>query len=438
MHTVYGGAHLFTARTAVKLGELARSALAEHAPDAFTFARALELPGCHELALPAADRRRLVQRFARAPQTLRASEPAAWLALAIHGRVQDKLQREPVEDYRIDFEDGYGVRSDAEEDADAQRVAVEIAQGLEQGTLPPSIGIRIKPLSGASRPRAERTLELVLHTLAAQPGGRIPGPFLVTLPKVTAVGQVGDLTRLLQRHEQTLGLSVGTLRLELMIEAPQVIVDPHGRCTLPVLRDAAEGRCAAAHFGPYDYTAACGIAAAHQTLDHPLCDFARATMLNAFAGTGVFLADGPTNVLPIGPHRAPARKKTARSSASARLTRAQQRENTAAVHHAWRSSSHNIRHALTTGFYQGWDLHPAQLPARFGVTYAFFLEGLSAAAGRLRNLLDAQVQATRVGAAFDDAATGRGLSGFLRRALECGAVTVEELAAAGIGEDRLA
>ena len=80
-------------------------------------------------------------------------------------RVLDKLKREPVEDFRIDFEDGYGNRPDDEEDGHAESAASEVAQGLAAGTLPPFIGIRIKPLSNELHARSLRTLDIFVTAL---------------------------------------------------------------------------------------------------------------------------------------------------------------------------------------------------------------------------------------------------------------------------------
>src|SRR5205085_10893005 len=77
----------------------------------------------------------------------------------IYTRLREKLEREPVEDFRIDFEDGYGNRPDAEEDGHARAVAESLATGMAEGTLPPFIGMRIKPLNEELRHRAIRTLE---------------------------------------------------------------------------------------------------------------------------------------------------------------------------------------------------------------------------------------------------------------------------------------
>ena len=135
-----------------------------------------------------------------------------------------------------------------------------------------------------------------------------------------------------------------------------------------------------------------------------------------FAGTGIRLADGPTTTLPIPPHR------------SASLSREQMGENRAAVHRAWRLHWCGISHALDNGIYQGWDLHPAQLPIRFAAVYAFFLDGVEAASARLQNFIAQAAQATRVGGVFDDAATGQGLLNYFRRAVNCGAIKEEDAA----------
>jgi hypothetical protein len=96
------------------------------------------------------------------------------------------------------------------------------------------------------------------------------------------------------------------------------------------------------------------------------------------------------------------------------------------VHHAWRLHARHVRHSLVSGFYQGWDLHPAQLPSRYAAVYAFFMEGLQAASDRLRNFVEKAAQATLVGDVFDDAATGQGLLNYFLRATNCGAITEAE------------
>jgi citrate lyase beta subunit len=382
VHTVYGGAHLFKADTARRLGELALAALAEYAPDAASLAEAFALP--------------------------------LGLAEAVRPRVEEKLRREPVEDLRIDFEDGYGNRPDDEEDGHAAAAAVEVARAMAAATLPPFIGIRVKPFSGELAARSVRTLDRFLATLCEASGGALPRNFVVTLPKVMTPAQVAALAELLARLEDRLRLASGALRLEIMIETTQAIFDAEGRANVRRLADAAGGRCVAAHFGTYDYTAACDITAAHQHMAHPACDFAKHVMQVALCGTGVWLSDGATNVLPVAPHR------------GAEPTPAERAANRRAVHAAWRLHAAHVRHSLEQGFYQGWDLHPAQLPSRYAALYAFFLEGIDAASDRLLNFVGKAAQATLAGEVFDDAATGQGLLNYFLRAISCGALSEAE------------
>ena len=417
VHTVYGGAHLFRADTARRLGELALVSLQEYAPDAFTFARAAGLPGAETLPKSVKQAEAAGRRFAKSPEKLRSENRAAWLAQTIYARVLEKLQREPVEDFRIDFEDGYGNRPDAEEDEHARFAAEEIARGLKEGSLPPFIGIRIKPFSPELRDRSIRTLDLFLSTLCQAANGCIPRNFVVTLPKVVIPEQPAALVKLFEAMEPSLGLEKGSLRFELMVETTQAIMNHHGESTLPLLLAASAGRCVAAHFGTYDYTASCSITAAYQTMDHPACDFAKHMMQVAFAGTGIWLSDGATNILPAPPHRAEEGRK---------LTRVQLQENREAVHRAWRLHYGHIWHSLVTAYYQGWDLHPAQLPTRYAAVYSFFLEGLDSAAVRLKNFVEKAAKATLVGDVFDDAATGQGLLNYFLRAINCGAIGEEE------------
>jgi len=387
VHTVYGGAHLFQSDTAERLGKLALRALEEYAPDPAALAAAIGLPGGERLAE------------------------------TIYARVTVKLQREPVEDFRLDFEDGYGNRPGPEEDGHAAAAAQEVGKGLLAGSLPPFIGIRIKPFTSELRDRSIRTLDIFLTTLAQTTGGKLPPNFVVTLPKVTFPAQVNALAELFEMLEFHIGLQPGALKLEIMVETTQAILNSQGQCNLPGLVEASEGRCVAAHFGVYDYTAACNITAAYQHMTHPACDFARHMMQVALAGTGVWLSDGATNIMPVPIHRHTER---------AELTLEQIAENRAAVHRAWKLHHEHIQHSLTNAFYQGWDLHPAQLPTRYAAVYAFFLSGLDAASGRLRNFVAKAAQATLVGDVFDDAATGQGLLNYFLRAINCQAITEAE------------
>jgi citrate lyase beta subunit len=419
VHTVYGGAHLFKSDTTPRLGALALRALDAYAPDFAAFARALELPGSHEMPDSVADDAAVRAAIAEDEAAFRREHKGVWLAHTVYTRVVEKLRREPVEDFRIDFEDGYGNRPDAEEDGHADEAAREVAAGMKAGTLPPFIGIRIKPFNEELHARSIRTLDIFLSSLLEEAGGRLAENFVVTLPKVTVPEQVAALARLFDQFEEARGLEAGSLKLELMVETTQSIINQRGESGLPLLVEAARGRCTAAHFGTYDYTASCQITAAHQHMTHPACDFARHSMQVALGGTGVWLSDGATNIMPVPAHRA---------AAGGALTEEQQEENRRAVHRAWRLHYEHTQHSLVNAFYQGWDLHPAQLPARYAAVYTFFLESLEAASERLRNFVEKAARATLVGDVFDDAATGQGLLNYFLRAINCGAVSEQEAA----------
>jgi citrate lyase beta subunit len=430
VHVVYGGAHLFAHDTVRKVGSLALAALEAHAPDFCALARVLDLPGAAALPTSPEGAAALAAQLSADPRAARAGARQAWLAHAVHGRVVAKLRAEPVEDYRLDFEDGYGVRPDAEEDQDALKAAAELAKGLAAGTLPPFVGVRIKSLSREHRARAVRTLDLVLTALVKATGGRLPPGFVVTLPKVENAAQVSAAAGLLEALESALGLPPRALPLEVMVELTQSLVTPQGTFALPGILDAARGRLRGAHFGTYDYTASCNITSSDQRMTHPSADFARHLMQVSLARTGVFLSDGATNVMPIGPNRA---------GPGQTLSEAQRTENRAAVHHAWRLHHLNITDSLQRGFFQGWDLHPAQVPVRYASTYAYFLEAMDASAARLKRFVERAAQATLVGSVFDDAATGQGLLNFFTRALGCGALgEAEVVALTGLPADRLA
>ena len=383
VHTVYGGAQLFNAQTPRKVGELALRALRDHAVDPATLGNALGVSTHPALA-------------------------------TIHQRVTEKLGREPVEDYRIDFEDGYGNRGDATEDGHAIDVANALGAGAQEGGLPPFIGIRVKPLNEEMRARSVRTLDLVLTRLVDLSSGTLPAGFVVTLPKITIVEQVEFAATAFARLEQALGLADRMLRFEIMVETPQIILGADGRSPLPRMIEAAGGRLTGAHFGTYDYTAGVNITAAYQRMQHPACEHAKHVMQTAFAGTSVWLSDGSTTVLPVPVHRGDD------------LSPAQQAENRANVHRAWKLHFDDVRHSLEGGFYQGWDLHPAQIVSRYAALYSFFLEGIEAAGARLSNFVKKAAQATLVGDVFDDAATGQGLLNFFLRGINSGAITEGE------------
>ena len=389
-HVVYGGAHLYAEGTVEKVGALARRAFDTYGRDAGTFAAALALP-------PGTEDRTFE-------------------------RVRAKLLREPVEDYRIDFEDGYGVRSDAEEDEHAARAGRALARAAREGRAAPLSGVRVKSLAVATRLRAARTFDTFMTALLDEGGGSLPPGVVVTLPKVEGPAEVRVLSSRLDDLERASGLSSGAIGLELMVETPAIVLGPDGRSPLGEVVLAGAGRVTGVHIGSYDLTASLGIVGSAQRLEHPACDFAKHIVQFVLAGQGLALSDGATTVLPIEPHRGePHRAEPLSAEARA--------DNERAVHHAWRLHADAVRHGLIGGFFQGWDLHPAQVPARFGALFAFFAEALPEMRARLGRFRAQKEQATRVGQAFDDAATAEGLANFFRFGELVGALDPHESAA---------
>jgi citrate lyase beta subunit len=353
VHTVYVPADRFKADTVSEWGATALAAMNDHGP----------LPDLAEL------------------------EPL----------VRRKLASEPIEDLRVDFEDGYGVRPDAEEDRDVTAAAAV----FDAGGLPPFCGIRIKSLEGPVRARSVRTFALFLQGLVALPAG-----FRVTLPKVTSVAQVAAMVTLCAALEGDLGLEPGALRFEIQVETPQAILGHDGVALIAPMLHASAGRCVGVHYGTYDYSASLGIAAQYQSMEHPAADYAKAVLQVAAAGTGVAISDGSTNILPVGDR--------------------------AAVRAGWSLHARLVQRSLQRGFYQGWDLHPAQLPTRYAATYKFYLGEMPAAVSRLTRYLEHSSETI-----LDEPATARALAGFLLRGLQCGGFDINALAGTGLDLDVL-
>ncbi|MER6347299.1 DUF6986 family protein [Streptomyces sp. NPDC001595] len=360
VHTVYVPGDAFTAGTLRSWGDQALAALDEHAPDAASFAAVLGLSD--DLAEP------------------------------VHSRVRAKLEREPIEDLRVDFEDGYQGK---DEDQDAARAARLIAEAYRNGTAAPYMGIRMKCMEAAVRDRGIRTLDIFLTGLMR--AGGLPGGLILTLPKVTYPEQVTAMVRLLEAFEKAHGLEPGRIGFEIQIETSQSILAADGTATVARMIQAAEGRATGLHYGTFDYSACLGVSAAYQASDHPAADHAKAIMQVAAAGTGVRVSDGSTNVLPVGP--------------------------TEKVHDAWRLHYGLTRRALARAYYQGWDMHPGHIPTRYAAVFAFYREGFEQAAGRLARY------ANRAGGdVMDEPATAKALSGYLLRGLDCGALDIAEVA----------
>ncbi len=316
------------------------------------------------------------------------------LAAEVLPLVREKLAREPIEDLRVDFEDGIGDRGDDGEDAIVDASADQVLAAVAAGTAPPFVGTRFKSLEAPTRRRGLRTLDRFVGRLVA--GGGLPEGFILTLPKVTAIEQVGAMVSACEVVESAHGLPAGRLGFEIQVETPQSIVTLDGRSAVPPMIAAAAGRCTSLHYGTYDYSASLGIAAGEQSMEHPAADHAKAVMQVSAAGTGVRLSDGSTNVIPVG--------------------------ESAAVDAAWALHARLVRRSLARGFYQGWDLHPAQLPTRYLATFAFYRDGLAGALERLRAYV-----AQDTSGFLDEPATARALAWFVARGLQCGAVTEDEV-----------
>lgn len=325
---------------------------------------------------------------------------------AVWALVLRKLATSPIEDLRIDFEDSYGHPGDDTEDADAERAARELATDWHEGTAPAWAGIRFKSLEAATRRRGLRTLDLFLAALL-DASGSVPPGLRLTLPKVTSVDQVTAMVEVCAELERAHRLPDGTLRFELQIETPQAILGADGIATVARMIHAADGRCSGLHYGTYDYSAALGIAAFQQRMDHPAADHAKSVMQVAVAGTGVPISDGSTNILPVGEPDA--------------------------VRSGWALHARLVRRSLDRGIYQGWDLHPAQLVTRYLATYDFYRSGAPAAGARVESYL-----AHRAGGVLDEPATGAALADFLLRGLRCGALDRTEVTAmCGAGPEEL-
>lgn len=284
------------------------------------------------------------------------------------------LHERPVADLRVDVEDGFGYRGDADEDA---ALTAAVAALAEEPT--PSYGVRIKPFEGASVQRAVASLDLWLRS--CRQAGIAPG--VLTLPKVQDESQVSVALDVVQALEDRIGGP--QLAIELQVETAAAVVDAVGRVTVPLLLAAGRGRVTGLHFGTYDYTSAIGLAPQEQSIDAPLADAAKDLLQLSAAARGVAVSDGSSNLLPIGGQ--------------------------AEVHAAWREHSRLVDRAMVRGLWQGWDLHPGQLVSRWATTVSFLAERLPEVQQRLAG------QRTDVA---DEPATARMLRAFAERATALG------------------
>ena len=415
VHVVYGGANLFRKDTPKKLGKIALKSLETYAPNFVEFADAMRLKGADTLPKYEDVVEKLEFQIARNPEKIKKENFAAWFAWTIYQRTIEKLQREPVEDFRIDFEDGYGIRSNEKEDAHSISASDELAKSFLENSITPFSGFRIKSFAPETYRRAIRTLDLFLANFLEKTVGKLPENFVVTLPKITRKEEVEILGELLTEFEKQNNLANGAIKIEIMIETPQAIVGDTGEIALRSLVKAANKRCVAAHFGAYDYTASFGISGVHQHLQHEACNFARQMMQIALSPLSIRLSDSVTTKMPIPIYK------------GENLTQEQLTENKLAVRNAWRKHFNNVTNSLINGFYQSWDLHPAQLAARYAAVYAFFLESAAEQGKRLKGFVEKATQASLTGNTFDDAASAQGLLNFFGRAFSCGAMIESEI-----------
>ena len=362
VHTVYVPADRVTADTATSWGSAALDLLEEVVPDA---ASAADITGL-----------------------------GASLTADVHARTRAKLSAQPVEDLRIDLEDGYGARPEPEEDAAAQAAATILRTLLTRPDGPSFGGIRFKSFEQPTRRRGIRSLDLFLAQLIAE--GPLPDGLVLTLPKVTSIDQIQAMVSICRELETAHRLPERRLRFEIQVETPQAILAATGAAAVATMIHAADHRAVGLHYGTYDYSASCGIAAEYQALDHPVADYAKAVMQVAAAGTGVRLSDGSTNVTPVG--------------------------TPAEIHAAMALHARLTTRSLVRGYYQGWDMHPGHLITRYLATYAFYQHSYPAAASRLRAYLSGQA-----GAVMDEPATAAALAGFIVRGVHCGALDADSV-----------
>lgn len=375
VHVAYGGAHLFQTGTASKWASLAVAAFDTYLPTPAVLARAFDLP--------------------------------EELAAEVHRRVAGVLRSSrALTSLRIDFEDGYGIRDHAEEDAAARAAATTLAS-LPAG---PALGIRPKSFAAATRGRALRTLACFFDALSAP----LPHGFVVTLAKVQNAHEVALAVGALATFESRHGLA--PLDIELMAETPGFFTElEHDGLSRMV--QAGEGRLRSLHFGAYDMLSALGVPGHQQSLQHAFCDPLRLALAKAAAPFDLPLYDGATLAMPVPTHKSAA-------PGSVEMT-----DNHTVVLAAMAEHARNCEAALALGFAGSWDLHPAQLVPRHVATTAFYLRALPSASRRLAAFLNNAARATRAGQTFDDAASARGLLRFVAQGLEAGAVTAADLAA---------
>ncbi|WP_255372624.1 hypothetical protein [Corynebacterium sp. CNJ-954] len=330
---------------------------------------------------------------------------------------REKLLREPIEDLRIDFEDGFTQRGvpqadrDADEDARAQQAAEVLATWFNApgSDAPAFAGIRFKSFDPAVRNRGLRTLVIVLEGLAERNVLRDVlendrRALRLTLPKVQHHRQVEVFVDVLRALESSLDLP--EIPFEVQVETPQAILAADGANEPARLIAAGQGRVLSLHYGTYDYSASLGVDAAEQAMDHPVADHAKDVLQVATTAVGVELSDGSTNRIPVG--------------------------TPAEIMEGWRIHHDLVARHLRRGIRQGWDLHAHQLVTRHLTTIAYFRADWRLSAERLRAYIAGDTSRW-----MDEPATAKAMAGYLLRARACGAVTDQELELTGADHDQL-
>ena len=369
VQVLYVPADRITAELPTTLGAEAGRLLDAHAPDARTFARAIGIE-------------------------------VGPLAEDVRQRVAVKLATEPIEDLRVDLEDGYLGRSEDQEALDAVAAARAVAGWITDGTAPPFVGLRVKSFSDGLAWRSVATLDRFVGTLLEELG-ELPAGFVVTFPKIVSVAHVAAFVEVLDHLEDVHDLPRGRLRFEVQIETTPSVLGPEGRVELRAIREAGAGRICAAHLGVYDYTAGLGLPPGEQRLEHPACDFVRHLLQATFAGTEVRLSDGSNNAVPT----------------------ADTREE---LHRVWSRHATSVRHSLAHGYVQGWDLHVSHLVSRYATVFADLRQGLDDTFDRLQRWYADD----HTGGVMDEPATIRQLEAKVQRAVDAGACDPDEVAAA--------
>lgn len=382
IHVVYGGAQLFKESTLQNLPLKAREYFAQYVADA---------------------------------QSLRQLLGESWSeeeSQKIYATVNRKLTERAIEDFRIDFEDGYGVRDDSDEDADAVRCAHIVANYHNQLAAQDeaiAVGFRVKPLGQGTYKRSLKTLFLILNSYAQSRQNRHDQrhQLMITLPKVESALQVALVQDILAAAEHEYGLPHGFFQMEALIENCEAFMSVlHGRSQLLEIVHAAKGRMAGLHFGVYDFNAALGIAPSCQDLHNDASSAAKFLMQLAVGNCeNVGLSDGVINVIPV--------RRDGQSDSD--------------FVDACRFNYLKMKKSVEAGFYQSWDIHPSQVWLRMTAMTEFVLRSLPDTIDRLITFHRAAQRAVKTGQVFDDRASVLGLVKFVKLAVASRIVKRDEL-----------